>query len=172
MKLIALMVGAVLSMAQTAPRIPPGTLTPGDIAVAVGALPRFTPDRFVSLPPTVREAFTAINCQVPQTNLSAGPGNVIAGEFAAKGQRDWAALCSNGSITEIRIVWGGAARCEDRLASRQDSDTLVATAPGYYSYARSIVLGARDGQDVIDDTVVNGPRTIHACIGGRWRAVP
>jgi hypothetical protein len=171
MKLIALMVGAVLSMAQTAPRITPGTLTTGDIAIAVGALPRFTPDRFVSLPPTVRDAFTAINCQVPQNNLSAGPSNVMAGEFATKGQRDWAALCSNGTITEIRIVWGGAAQCENRLAARQDSDLLVATAPGYYSYARSITLGARDGRDVIDDTVVNGPRTIHACIGGHWQAV-
>jgi hypothetical protein len=171
MKLIALIAAAVLSTAQTAPRIAPGTLTPGDIAIAVGALPRFTPDRFVSLPPTVREAFTAINCQVPQTNLSAGPGNVITGEFAAKGQRDWAALCSNGSSTEIRVVWGGPARCEDRLAARQDSDSLVATAPGYYSYGRSIAVGARGSQDVIDDTVVNGPRAVHACIGDHWQAV-
>jgi hypothetical protein len=171
MKLITLLVGAVLSMGQTAPRIPPGTLTTGDIAVAVGALPRFTPDRFVSLPPSVREAFTAINCQVPQNNLSMGPGNVIEGEFATKGQRDWAALCSNGSLTEIRVVWGGPARCEDRLASRQDSDSLVEKAPGYYSYGRSISVAARGSQDVIDDTVVNGPRTMHACIGGHWQAV-
>ena len=171
MKLIVLLASAVFSMAQTAPRIPPGTLTPGDIAVAVGALPRFAPDRFVSLPPSVREAFTAINCQVPQNNLSAGPSNVIAGEFAAKGQRDWAALCSNGSSTEIRIVWGGPARCEDRLAARQDSDTLVATSPGYFAYARSITLSTRGTLDVIDDNVVNGPRVIHACVGSHWQAV-
>jgi hypothetical protein len=171
MKLIVLLAAAVLAMGQTAPRIAPGTITTGDIAIAVGALPRFTPDRFVALPPSVREAFTAINCQVPQNNLSAGPGNVIEGEFAVKGQRDWAALCSNGSLTEIRVVWGGPARCGDSLAARQDSDSLVATAPGYYSYGRSITLAARGPQDVIDDTVVNGPRTMHACIGGHWQAV-
>jgi hypothetical protein len=171
MKFIVLLTGAVMCTAQTAPRIAPGTLTTGDIAVAVGALPRFAPDRFAALPPSVREAFTAINCRVPQNTLSTGPANVIAGEFAARGQRDWAALCSDGTLTEIRVVWGGPARCEDRFAARQDSDSLVATAPGYYSYGRSITLATRGSLDVIDDAVVNGPRAYHACLSGWWQAV-
>jgi hypothetical protein len=142
-------------MAQLAPRMTPGVLTIGDIAVAVGALPRFPPDRFVALPPSVREAFVAMNCQVPQTNLSSGPHNVVEGEFAANGQRDWAALCSNGTITEIRVVWGGPVQCEDRLAPRQDS----------------LSVAANGDRDALDDVVSNGPRTRYACISGHWQPI-
>lgn len=171
MKLIIVAVSVLFSMAQLAPRMTPGVLTIGDIAVAVGALPRFPPDRFVALPPSVREAFVAMNCQVPQTNLSSGPHNVVEGEFAANGQRDWAALCSNGTITEIRVVWGGPVQCEDRLAPRQDSDSLVATAPGYYSYGRSLSVAANGDRDALDDVVSNGPRTRYACISGHWQPI-
>jgi hypothetical protein len=93
---------------------------------------------------------------------------VIDGEFAVKGQRDWAALCSTGSSTEIRIVWGGPARCEDQLGTRQDSDTLAESSTGGYSYGRSISLGARGAQEVIWDTV-NGARLVHACVSSHWQ---
>jgi hypothetical protein len=164
---IVLLLGTALLM-QTAATLKPGTKTAGDVALVVAAIPRFTPDRFVALPPSVRDAFTAMNCQVPQNALSTGPSNVIDGEFAANGQRDWAALCSNGTVSEIRIVWGGPVRCEDRLASRQDSDSLTKTAPGTYAFARWISIRPRGSADAIDDNVANRPRLVHACVNGRW----
>jgi hypothetical protein len=148
-----------------------GAVTTGDIALAVARVPRYAPDRFSSLPPTVRDAFVAIACQVPQNTLTGGPSNVIEGEFATKGQRDWAALCSNGTLTEIRIVWGGPVRCEDRLASRQDSDSIATTAPGVVSYVRSIDVAARgSAHDVLRDTV-DRAMALHSCDAGHWQLV-
>lgn len=179
---------ALLVAAQVSPTLRPGEKTAADIALAVSSVPRFTADRFVVLPPTVREAFTAMNCQVPQPSLTAGPRNVVQGEYGAKGQRDWAALCSNGTVTEIRIVWGGPVRCEDRLAMRQDSDTIVQSAPGVYAYSRSIAtasveqvnrlftrfpakLSETPAHDGIEDTI-DRVSLAHYCAGSHWQTIP
>lgn len=153
---------------QTAPTLRPGEPTTGDLAQIVAGIPRFPPDRFVVFPPSVRDRYVAINCQVPQNSLSAGPANVISGEFAEKGQLDWAALCSDGTINEIRLVWGGPAQCEDRLVPRQDSDMIVRIGPGAHAYSRSIGTGSRSGRDVIVDNV-DVDRLVHTCLGGRWQ---
>ena len=182
------MVGlAFIVSAQSAPTIRSGELTPADIALIVSRVPRIAIDRFASLPPTVRESFTQMNCQVPQATAGA-PANVVQGEFAAQGQRDWAALCSDGTATQVRIVWGGPARCEDRVASTQDADTLVPTAPSVYTFSRSISTASASqlerllikyrttppeapGHDAIED-VVDGVSTVRYCAGGQWLSVP
>ena len=183
----ALIAGLALAI-QITPTMRPGEKTAADIALIVSKLPRFTTERFAALPPTVREQFRLMNCQVPQPSLTGGPQNVIQGEFAAKGQRDWAALCSNGSTTEVRIVWGGAVRCEDRLAARQDADTLTQPSPGVYNYSRSITtastgqlnrvlvrstakLSETPGHDGIEDTI-DRVSLAHYCAGNHWQTVP
>ncbi|HYU80693.1 MAG TPA: hypothetical protein VEK56_17005 [Vicinamibacterales bacterium] len=188
MQLIALLLSALLLSAQSAPTLKAGTITPADVALAVSRIPRFPPDKFASLPPSVREVFAEMNCQVPQTTVTGAPMNVGSGEFAAKGQRDWGALCSNGTTSEIRVVWGGARRCEDRLASRQDSDTLVAVAPGQFGYSRSLApvtleqitrylvrfrttLSEEPAHDAIEDTI-DRAGFVHYCAGGHWQTIP
>ena len=184
----AVIVGlALLAAAQAAPTIRSGAITPADLALIVSAIPRTAIDRFAVLPPSVREAFTQINCQVPQPTTGA-TANVVAGEFAANGQRDWAALCSDGTLTQIRIVWGGPAQCDDRLAATQDADTLVSAAPGVYSYNRTIAT-ASAGQierllvkyrttlpeepqhDAIGDSI-DRVGVVRYCAGGQWLSVP
>ena len=53
--LVAVVLSSLSAASQTAPTLRPGELTTGDIALAVSRIPRFTPDRFVALPPSVRE---------------------------------------------------------------------------------------------------------------------
>ena len=184
----ATIVGLALVMsAQSAPTIRSGQLTPADVALIVARVPRIAIDRFAALPPTVREAFTQMNCRVPQATTAA-IANVIQGEFAAKGQRDWAALCSDGTLTQIRIVWGGPVRCDDRVAPTQDADTLLATAPGVHAYSRTIgtasagqverllvryqtTLPEEPSHDAIDDAI-DRVTTVRYCAGGQWLSVP
>jgi hypothetical protein len=174
---------------QIAPTLRTGMPTHNDTALAVAAVPRFGADRFPSLPPTVRQEFVAMNCQVPQPSLTAGPSNMIEGEFAAKGQRDWAALCSDGSASTIRIVWGGDSRCESSLAAQQDSDVLTSTAPGKATFSRAlsvaaieqiyrylvrrsdVLLGEVPSHDAIEDR--SGPSGLaYYCRDGHWVTIP
>ena len=173
---------------QITPTIRPGEKTAADIALIVSKLPRFTTERFAALPPTVREQFRTMNCQVPQTSLTGGPQNVVQGEFAAKGQRDWAALCSDGSSTQVRIVWGGPVRCEGGFAARQDADTLTQPSPGVYNYSRTITtasiaqlnrvllrsrakLSETPAHDGIEDTI-DRVTLAHYCAGNHWQTIP
>jgi hypothetical protein len=179
---------ALLLGVQLAPTIHPGELTPADRAFIVARIPRIAIDRFSVLPPTVRDEFKLINCHVPQSTQAAPPANVVTGDLAARGQADWAALCSDGSFSEIRIVWGGPEQCEDRLAARQDIDTLVARGPGVYAYSRGISLFSPEHverlilrhdlplseapfHDGIED-IIEGAHSLQYCTGGHWRAVP
>jgi hypothetical protein len=183
----AAILSSVPAASQTAPTLRPGELTAGDVALAVSRIPRFTPDRFAALPPSVREAFAQINCQVPQTTLAGSPMNMVQGEFAAKGQRDWAALCSNGTLAEVRIVWGGEARCEDRVGALQESDAVIVRSPGEGVYTRVIAaappaeiarhvarLGATlpetPSHDALDDRS-EGAQLLHYCHAGQWLMV-
>ena len=185
--LAAAMLSSVPAASQTAPTLRPGELTTADVALAISRIPRFTPDRFAALPPTVREAFAQMNCQVPQTTLTSSPMNVVQGEFAAKGQRDWAALCSNGTLAETRIVWGGEARCEDRVGALQESDAVIVKSPGEGVYTRVITvatpadiarhvvrLGATlpemPSHDGLEDSS-EGARLLYYCRSGRWTIV-
>lgn len=178
---------ALLLGTQSVPTIRSGELTPADVALLVSRLPRTPIDRFAALPPSVREAFTRMNCQVPQPTAAA-QNNVIRGEFAAKGQQDWAALCSDGTVTAIRVVWGGPIRCEDRVAATQDSDTLTPTAPQVFNYNRAIAtasasevdrllvkyrasLPEQPQHDAIDDAV-DRVSVVRYCAGGQWLSVP
>ena len=186
--LIAVVALSTSLTAQSASVIKAGTTTPADLALAVASVPRFAVDKFGALPPSVRDAFTAMNCQVPQNSLTGGPANLVDGEFAANGQRDWAALCSNSTVTEIRVVWGGPARCEDRHASRQDSDSMVAKPPSLFTYARRLAaaspehvaryltrhrakLSEHPAHDALEDS--NGSASlVYYCYGGHWQMIP
>jgi hypothetical protein len=158
------------------------------VTEAVGRVPRFAPDRFPTLPPAARDVFNKISCAVPQMSATGGPQNVIAGEFAAKGQRDWAALCSDGSTTVVRVAWGGPARCEDGVGARQDSESMTQVPPSMFTYDRTISTATTEhigralvrfkttlpeppAHDAIEDTNRKAP-ALYYCRGGRWLTVP
>lgn len=185
----ALLIAGLALAVQVAPTMRPGDKTAADVALIVSKLPRFAAERFAALPPTVRDQFRQMNCRVPQPSVTAGGAqNVIQGEFAAAGQRDWAALCSDGSSTQVRIVWGGPARCEDSFAARQDADTLTQPSPGVYNYSRTITtastaqvnrlltgsrakLSEAPAHDGIEDTI-DRVAVAHYCAGNHWQTIP
>src|SRR5688572_14256134 len=139
MKVLAAVLAIALQSAQT---ITPAAQAKAELDLAVGRVPRYAPDKFAALPPTARDALNVAGCRVPQVTATGSPQNVISGEFAAKGQRDWAALCSDGTNSQIVMVWGGPARCEDRLSALQDSDVMVETAPRVFGFGRTIDVAA------------------------------
>ena len=65
-------------------------------------------------PAPIRQQIAGDGCTVPQIGLPTSSEqlhNVISGEFAATGQRDWAAVCWKAGTTTLRIYWGGPSRC-------------------------------------------------------------
>ena len=187
MSLMLLLVGMIAGL-QSTPVIRSGEVTQASVAEAVARVTRIPIDRFAALPPTARDAFSRINCQVPQTSATGGPVNVVAGEFAAPGQRDWAALCSDGSTSEMRIVWGGPVRCTDRVGARQDVDAMRAASPGTFAFTRLLAVAnieqlqrsiARNGKplpeapahDGIEDGGEKGG-VVYYCARGAWVTVP
>src|ERR671937_183045 len=72
---------------------------------ADAAVLRLPPAAFPQLPRNIVRYLQARGCTVPQTFVSAEPHNVISGEFARRGQTDWAVLCSRGREPSIIVFW-------------------------------------------------------------------
>jgi hypothetical protein len=81
---------------------PPSSADPW--AVASDAVVHLPLDAFPALPAWARRRLEAHGCSVPQGFHSERPHNVMTGELAAPGQRDWATLCSRGDTTEIVVA--------------------------------------------------------------------
>lgn len=186
MRPVVLLLG--LLSAQTTPVGSDTVRGQAEFVAAVARVPRFPPDRFPALPPTVREELSQLNCQVPQPSVTGGLSNVIQGEFAAAGQRDWAALCSDGSASSIRLVWGGPARCESVVSAHDDLMAMTVIAPGVIGFDRTIRTATsaqinryltRYRQKLPEpadhDAVEDGSEKaslVYYCHAGRWLTLP
>ncbi len=86
-------------------------------------VPLAPPNAFAGVPREVRAQLYAQACLVPQPWLDpeAPLANVISGEFARKGQRDWAVVCSTGGLASIVIFWGGPERCPSPIPASERS---------------------------------------------------
>ena len=158
------------------------------------------------LPPEFVEKSNTRGCTIPQFDDGAGadataaqmtpsernaaPTNVIEGEFAKKGQKDWAALCSNGKTSTIVIFFGKPTSCPASLARLDDAHYLKPAANAGKSktlhYSRSIrPLGESDLDDRpgltglkplkhqgIDDRFVGKSSAFFYCDAGKWRIFP
>ncbi len=98
--------------------------SPEDWDRADARITRLLPKAFAYLPETIRQKLQKERCAIPQTYLAGEPHNVISGEFASKGQKDWAILCSVGRKSSIRIFWGGPNQCEGELQAAEDRLSL------------------------------------------------
>ena len=63
-----------------------------------------------------------LDCLIPQGIFD--HTNAIEGEFAMKGQKDWAVLCSINGKSSIHIFWGGPKKCPSVIAERSDEEYL------------------------------------------------
>src|SRR5258708_29768383 len=80
------------------------------------------PESFSELPPIVARSLAKEGCRIPQATDDGKivATNVVSGEFAKKGQTDWAILCSKAGRSYIRVFWGGTAQCPSRILKGRD----------------------------------------------------
>jgi hypothetical protein len=159
---------------------------------ALKTMKRLPPSAFPALPPELQKQLAARACTIPQVENEAQTKstNAIHGEFARKGQTDWAVLCSDGQKSSIVVYWGKSAACPAELASWDDSTRLQADASGRMVYSRQITpidrkgilaylaaggtapsrasLPALDHQG-IEDSFVGKASEIYFCSEGKWR---
>jgi len=101
---------------------------------------RLNPTQFPTLPAGIRKELEHRDCTIPQpyNRPSASPVNVVQAEFAAKGQRDWAVLCSHNDISTILLFWGGPIQCAAQLHSRSDAGYIQGIGGGQKVFSREI----------------------------------
>lgn len=126
-------------------------------------------------------------CTVPQTYVINKPHNVVHGSFAAKGQTDYAVLCSRNGSSEIRIWWGGPVRCPSLMLQADDRSYLQGIGHDSIGYSRAITTtnarvlsedeaGGRERREVlehdaIEDFFTEKGSSIWICRSGAWVAL-
>ncbi|HEX7423505.1 MAG TPA: hypothetical protein VF311_06425 [Terriglobales bacterium] len=168
----------------------PQTRTPGFWSRAEAEIRRLPPSAFTSTPPAIRQQLERIGCTIPQPSgpggrASKSPSNLIHGDFAAKGQTDWAALCSRQGKSSVVIIWGGPARCPSSFGERRDVDFLqivepdqagfsrgIAAAPGDYILRMHAAFGGAKPPPIthlgIDDEFLGKGSVVFYCDAGKW----
>ena len=177
------------------------------------AIRKLQPADVTGLPPEFVDKLNARGCSIPQfgdvgrdgntgggpANEAAGspetagepatagePTNVIHGEFARRGQEDWAVLCSKGGSSTIVIFWGKTTACPASLARLDDAHYLKRGKDKKVRYSRSIrALGENDLDDRagiaglkpmsyqgIDDRFVGKSSAFFYCNEGKWKIFP
>lgn len=106
---------------------------------------RLSPYDFAEVPIEVREMLVEMGCTIPQIPddwPGEKPMNVISGEFAVKGQDDWAALCSRDGGSAIIVLWGGDVNCPSVAeAPRPDRGYLQTGGPPIVDgYATGVIF--------------------------------
>ena len=161
-----------------------GMLLAGQNAATVRLLP---PSAFPNLPLAFRKQLEARGCQIPQEAFDGGKSanNVIAGEFANKGQKDWAVLCSKGGSSSILVFWGKGTPCSSELRSSEDNSYLQGDGSGHFVYSRKIrpvtegqLQGYADrppaglmNHQGIEDSFSGKGSSVFSCIEGKWQQV-
>ena len=92
--------------------------------IANEATLRLKPSAFSRLPKTIVSFLEKRNCTVPQTFNDPTPHNVVRGQFARRGQFDWAILCSRNRVSSILVFWNGSTKSVAEIASEDDKDYL------------------------------------------------
>lgn len=105
---------------------------------------RLSPAAFPELPDGVKKELEKRQCAVPQNFISTRPHNVIHGEFAKKGQEDWAVLCSSGRMSAILVFWGGSGNDVFAFPPGPDKNYLQGRGGGKIGYSCDIGVVGED----------------------------
>jgi hypothetical protein len=171
------------------------------------AIRKLQPADVTGLPPEFVDKLNTRGCSIPQfgdigrggntgggpaneaagsPETAGGPTNVIHGEFARRGQEDWAVLCSKGGSSTIVIFWGKTTACPASLARLDDAHYLKRGKDKKVRYSRSIrALGENDLDDRvgiaglkpmshqgIDDRFVGKSSAFFYCSESKWKIFP
>ena len=163
------------------------------------AMSRLAAGAFPQLPDVFARELEALGCLIPQSYGDSSPHNVIRGQFAARGQEDWAALCSRDRASVILVHWGGSARCprevtgtDGAVIAGPDRDFLQGIGSGRIGFSRMLATTdsyheyetAKDSVEVIEtprrvkldhdgieDAFLEKGSTVWYCRGGKWIAL-
>jgi hypothetical protein len=114
-------------------------------AVADSATLRLPPAAFSQLPKNIVRYLQGRGCTIPQTYLSSEPHNVISGEFARRGQTDWAVLCSRSGESSILVFLRGSTKYVSEIAKAPDRGYLQTVSEGgKIAFSRAIEPVGRD----------------------------
>jgi hypothetical protein len=92
--------------------------------IADEATLRLKPTAFSRLPKNIVLSLQKRGCTVPQTFSNSTPHNVVRGQFARRGQFDWAILCSRQRVSSILFFWHGSTKSVAEIARADDKDYL------------------------------------------------
>lgn len=129
------------------------------------------------MPAAVVDALKVEGCRVPQGLIDnqVVAKNVISGEFAQKGQTDWAVLCSKQGIQYIRIFWGGPVTCQLRIAMGTDTgdfDRAIGTADRKFIMDRYKAYGGPKPPPIthlgINYQYLEKASEVRYCHRGKW----
>ncbi|MCW5977817.1 MAG: hypothetical protein KIT09_07050 [Bryobacteraceae bacterium] len=109
---------------------------------------RLMPRAFPNLPPAVTHDLDRRACLIPQTAYDQHPHNVVSGEFARRGQTDWAVLCSVNGASTILVFWRGETRDVAQIAPGEDLGSLQGMGEGRIGYSR--MIGVADRKFILD----------------------
>ena len=160
-----------------------------DWDLAESQIQRLQPSELSELPEVLVAELQTRGCTIPQLGYPhPNSNNVIHGEFAEKGQTDWAVLCSKNRFSSILIFWGGSPENPSEIADFQDHIFLQGQGNGQILYSRALgVVGQeyiRDhyikyigpnpppiDHEGIDDIFVEKASSVHYYNQGKWLKV-
>lgn len=156
-----------------------------DFQAAERKIVRLPATAFPMLPPAVVRELQHRGCAIPQESYSKTLNNAISGQFARRGQNDWAVLCSTGGASSILIFWNGSAIKPSELARQEDVNCLQGGIGGTILFSRSIsAVGSgfivkhyrayggprppRIDHQGINDAFLEKGSVVQYFIGGKW----
>jgi hypothetical protein len=166
------------------------TKEPHKLRGAILDLERLPPSTFRQLPRNVVRSLHARGCAIPQTDLEPKPNNVISGEFAKRGQTDWAVLCSRGGNSSILVFWGRGIKSPAELAKAPDDAYWLGNNEEGFHYYRHLMTADRKyilvhyreygrgefippiKHDGIDDGFLEKGSEVYYFYRGKWVSLP
>jgi len=106
---------------------------------------RLSATAFPQLPKNIATYLQARGCTVPQAFNHSTAHNVVRGQFARRGQFDWAVLCSHNRVSSILVFWHSSVTSIAEIARADDKDFLQKIdGAGNIGFSRAIAVVGRD----------------------------
>ena len=115
-----------------------------DFQAAERQIVRLPPTAIPRLPRAVVQELQRRGCTIPQEVFSKTPNNAVRGQFAKRGQMDWAVLCSINGASSILVFWNGSADSPAELATAEDKSYLQSLGADKIGFSRGISSVGKD----------------------------
>lgn len=153
---------------------------------AAKKIKQLDPSSFKTLPNNIIKVLEIRGCKIPQVYSFEKPHNVIQGQFAKKGQNDWAVLCSVNSASTLLVFWGGSTQCSSEIESEENINWLQGIGDGKIGYSRFISSADKkqmqkyqeyNGESIlqplshegIDVAFIGKASGVRYCYKGKWK---